>query len=186
LTPLTLNEHSEHAFGIVVSRAQEGTIEPQAAFERTITHAQDGTQSAGRLSAGTYKDSGGPATYTHNKYKVKPSMIDFVIDVHNIANKTLSPAEFSYFKRTYFVEFLGIAEMDSNGVIDQLDSTPDGSDKFFAEHLEKYRPEDRDFIARKDADIRVRLGKAFIEHGLHPFDVYMNHDDLDIRKRFEQ
>lgn len=190
MTPLTEHEHSVQAFVTTIPLAQEGSIPGSQlhhlAFTDIVPLAQDGTFSAGRLSAGTYRDSGGTATYTHNKFKIKPSMSDFVIDVQTVARKALSREEFEYFKRTYFSEFLGIAELDSNGQIVAQDRTADGKDKFFTEFLKRFRYEDHEKVIAYDRQVRRKVGAALIENEIHPFRTYMNQDDLDVRKRFEK
>jgi hypothetical protein len=190
LTPLTEHEHGVQAFGEAIPLAQEASIPGsqlhQLAFTDIVPLAQDGTFTAGQLKAMTYRDSGGSATSTRNKFKVKPSMSDFVIDVHNVARKALTIAEFGYFKQTYFTEFLGIATMDGDGHIVDQDRTPDGRDKFFAEFLTRYRFEDHEAVIAYDRGVRRKVGAALIENGIHPFRDYMNQGDLDVRKRFEQ
>lgn len=195
MTPLTSNERSVQAFEEVVPLAQEGSVTgripaptipvpPQHAFAATVSQAQENNDPQKsptiRAVASPVREQG-KATFTNNKFKVKPSAIDFVIDVQNIARRVLTQAEFGYFKRTYFgSDPLGIANMN-----DPIDLTPDGEDKFFARHLDRFHPEDRALVAQYDRNIRTKLGAAFIEHGLHPYSRYMNHADEDVRKRFE-
>ena len=95
-------------------------------------------------------------------------MSDFVVDVHNVARRVLTTAEFVYFRRTYFEEYLLI-----------------GDDYFFAAHLQTFLPRYRAHIATLDSTVRTKVGEAFIQHGLYPFSFYMNNDDIDVRKRFE-
>lgn len=209
MTPLTVNEASVQAFDSIMPLAQEGavapdassrkvnvpktrynspspsltsTTTPQRAFNSIIPQAQDSTFRAGMLHAGQYRDGGGNATFTKSKFKVKPTLSDFVVDVQTVARKTFAedPTALSYFKRTYFVEFLGIADMS-----DPLDLTPDGRDKYFAAHLDRYDSKDRAAVMNLDRRVRETLGAAFIEYGLYPFGHYMNHADLDVRKALE-
>lgn len=191
MTPLTENEHSLRAFVSTIPAAQEGSVSPGSelqhlAFTDIVPKAQDGTFSAGRLSAAAYGDRGGSATFTNNKFKVKPSMSDFVIDVHNTARRALTAEEFTYFKQTYFSEFLGIAETDGHGRIVKQDCTQDGRDKFFVGFLERFNPEDHDAVIAYDRCVRMKVGAAFIQFGIHPYRIYSNQEDLDVRKRFEK
>jgi hypothetical protein len=190
LTSLTEHERSMLAFGKTMPIAQEGSVPGSTldhlAFTDIVPLAQDGTITAGMLKAANYRDSGGKATFTNNKFKVKPSISDFVIDVQNVARKALTAEEFTYFKRTYFNEFLGIAEMNESGEIAGPDRTPDGRDKFFSAFLLRFKPEDRETVAAFDRNIRMKVGAALIATGVHPYRTYMNQGDLDVRKRFEK
>lgn len=179
MTLYTSNELSALAFRKTVEAVQEGSVTGNtpslAAFLDIVPRAQDGSQSAALIGAMSYHDAGGKATSTRNKFKVKPSMSDFVVDVQNIARKFLTSDEHAYFTQTYLTEYLGIADE-----LDRLDLTPDGKDKYMEQHLSRFKPEDRQKVRDYDTNIRTKLGAAFIEHGLHPFDLYMNLADEDI------
>jgi type 1 glutamine amidotransferase len=167
MTPLTQNEQNAHVFASVVGRAQEASIPsaasltpppPQSRYEReaflsVVTKAQEGVHTVGSLGAMAYRDSGGKATSTRNKFKVKPLLIDYLVDVQNVARKTLTAIEFAYFYSTYFVKYTPVDE------VSMFDSA--------------------------DQEIRRKLGEAFIQFEIYPFNVYMNHADQDVRKRFE-
>lgn len=182
MTPLSLREQSVQAFASIIPPAQEGHISPQAAFASIMPQAQDGSFETGRLSAGAHSISdGGQATFTRNHYKVKPSISDFVVDVELAARRSLTVEEFNYFKRTYFVEFLGVADLR-----DAMDCTPDGRDKFFAKFLESFPEDKRHEIEMFDRGIREKVGAALIARGIYPYNQYMNFSDLDVRKRFDQ
>jgi hypothetical protein len=185
VTPMSQHEHEVRAFEHNIQIAQEasipGTQLHHLAFADIVPRAQDGTVTAGQLKAMTYRDSGGSATSTRNKFKVKPTMSDFVIDVHNAARRALTSDEFDYFKQTYFTEFLGIAEMDGDGCIVEQDRTQDGRDKFFAEFLNRFDYEDYASVIEYDRSVRRKVGAALIQFGIHPYRDYVNAGDLDIQ-----
>jgi hypothetical protein len=149
-----------------------------SAFIEIVPKAYESSQAGGRLSAGNVnKNDVGNATYTNQKYVVRPSLSDFVVDVELIARKTLDETEFRYFKRFYLVEGLRIADMR-----DQDDKTKDGQDKYFVEHLEANYPADKHEAIRVfDKRIREKLGAAFIATGVYPFNLYMNFSRCDVR-----
>lgn len=195
---ITYNEHHAQTFNDVVPAAQEASIpkkdstqsstrkeadDIKGAFLDVVPKAQEGNRTRGSIPAMNYSDKGGTATYTHNKFKVAPSLSDFLVDVQNTARKRLEPHEYSYFMRTYFgTEYLGIADMS-----DPRDLDAQGRDRYFTEFLHrKYKPEDHATVSLFDQRIRQKLGKAFNELGIAPYSTYMNQDDNDVRKRFEQ
>lgn len=152
-------------------------INSSTAFNEIVPQAFQARQDAGRMRAGGFKmKDSGKVEYSHQKYIVKPSLTDFVVDVEGVARKTLSEVEFGYFKRVYLIGCLSVANAH-----DPLDLTPDGRDKYFTAHLENYPVDQREAIAVFDRNLREKLGAAFIANGIYPFNMYMNYTKQDMR-----
>lgn len=190
MTPLLTQNEIETELGVdafnnVIPKSQEASVtsrfNPDKAFDSVISHAQDVDQTvADRIKQVNFRDTGGKATYTKNSFKVKPTLVDFVIDVETTAIRALTAYEFAYFKETYFVRYLGIADLGN-----PLEVTADGRDKFFAEFIESYPVEKREQIAILDRIVRIKVGAALNANGVYPLELYMNHLDEDVRKRLE-
>lgn len=192
MTALSQREQSAAAFASVLPKAQEANIpvgeyQSRLAFREAVSRAQEDRESAGRLNAARYGNSGGKATHTKNVFKVIPTKSDFVCDVYKTARRVLSKVDFNYFIKFYLCDALdGIYPLGIADMRDPLDKTPAGEDKFLAAHLNRYAPQKRREVANFDRDLRETLGAAFIQNGIYPVDAYFNEAREDVRHKRER
>jgi hypothetical protein len=184
LNQLQRSKKADDAFKQVIAGAQEANVghsktsKVNRAFADVLSKAQEPRSMIG--AGGHSISDTGKATFTKNKWAVKPSVSDFLADAQLITRKVLSESELNYFTRTYFGDihtgYLGIADPR-----DPKDWTADRKDKFFEVHIAKYDPAHQQQVRDLDASIRERLGAAYIDAELYPQSWYFNKAGIDIR-----
>jgi hypothetical protein len=141
------------------------------AFQTIISLYQEKSSSSGLIRAVEYneKSQTGKVTFTGRSCVVKASDSDFICDVELVARKTLSPFEWGYFVKYY---------KSSNVVVISPEDIPaGGKDEKLQEHIESYRPEGQETVARFDKHFREKVGKALIQYRLATYGAYREERD---------